>query len=124
MVRAIRGATTVLSNDKNEIWDATGELLEKIIKDNDLKQEDMVSMIFTLTPDLNDCFPAVRAREMGFTNVPLMCMSEIPVSGALEKCVRILLYVNSKKSLDEIHHVYLREAVRLRKDLVDKENKA
>ncbi|MDY3928171.1 MAG: chorismate mutase [Clostridia bacterium] len=117
MVRAIRGAITVDNNDKNEIFDATKILLNKMIEENDLVHEDLISMVFTLTPDLNACFPAARAREMGFTDVPLMCMSEIPVEGALEKCVRILINTNTDKSLKEINHVYLREAVKLRRDL-------
>lgn len=117
MVRSIRGAITVDKNDKAEILAAAKELLENIIAVNQLKPEDMVHIIFTLTPDLNAVFPAVAARQMGIVNVPLMCMSEIPVSGALEKCVRVLLTVNSDKKLDEIQHVYLREAVRLRPDL-------
>ena len=120
MVRAIRGATTVLHNEREEILSATGELLEQIIQRNHLKKEDMISMIFTLTPDLDAVFPAVAARRMGITNVPLMCMREIPVPGALPLCVRILLETNSEKSLDEIEHVYLREAVRLRPDLARK----
>lgn len=117
MVRAIRGAITVDNNDKNEIFDATKILLNKMIEENDLVHEDLISMVFTLTPDLNACFPAAMAREMGFTDVPLMCMSEIPVEGALEKCVRILINTNTDKSLKEINHVYLREAVKLRRDL-------
>lgn len=118
MVRSVRGAITVDENTREDILQATGELLDDIITKNDLKTEDMVNIIFTLTPDLNAVFPAVAAREAGIVNVPLMCMNEIPVPGALSKCVRILLTVNSDKSLDEIVHVYKREAVRLRPDLV------
>ena len=78
----------------------------------------MVSMIFTLTPDLDAVFPAKAARLMGITDVPLMCMSEIPVKGALEKCVRVLIYLNTDKKKEEINHVYLKGAVKLRPDLV------
>lgn len=120
MVRAIRGATTVLNNDKAEIWDASEEMLNEIMKKNSINQEDMISITFTLTSDLDACYPAVRAREMGFTNVPLMNMPELDVPGALEKCIRVIIYVNSDKALDEINHVYLREAVKLRRDLTDK----
>ena len=120
MVRAIRGAITVENNDREEILQAAGELLDDIIKANNLKTEDMVSMIFTLTPDLNAVFPAVAARLAGITNVPLMCMNEVPVPGALPKCVRLLITVNSDKSLDEICHIYKREAVKLRPDIVNK----
>ncbi|MCH5184629.1 MAG: chorismate mutase [Oscillospiraceae bacterium] len=117
MVRAIRGAVTVENNDKDEILDAVKTLLEKIISDNNAAKEDMVSIIFTLTPDLNAVFPARAARDLGFSDVPLMCMSEIPVDGALEKCIRVMLTLNTDKSLAEIKHVYLKGAVALRPDL-------
>ena len=91
---------------------------EAIIDENNLKIDDMISMLFSLTPDLDAAFPARAARNMGIVDVPLMCMSEIPIDGALEKCVRILLHVNSDKSLKEINHVYLGGAVVLRPDLV------
>ena len=118
MVRAIRGATTVLHNEREEILEATKEMLEVIFKRNHLVKEDLISMIFTLTPDLDAVFPAVAARQMGITNVPLMCMQEVPVPGALPMCVRVMIETNSEKSLDEIEHAYLRGAVRLRPDLV------
>ncbi len=79
MVRAIRGATTVLHNEREEILEATKEMLEVIFKRNHLVKEDLISMFFTLTPDLDAVFPAVAARQMGITNVPLMCMQEVPV---------------------------------------------
>lgn len=119
MVRAIRGATTVENNDKNEIWDASEEMLSEILEKNKINISDMISITFTLTPDLNACYPAVRVREMGITNVPLMNMCELPVPGALEKCVRVIVEVNSGKGLDEIKHVYLRGAKKLRPDLAD-----
>lgn len=118
MVRSIRGAITVESNTREEILAASAELLKKIIEENSLDTNAFVSIIFTLTPDLDAVFPAVAAREMGIVNVPLMCMSEIPVKNALPKCVRILLTTNSDKSLDEIKHIYLGDAVKLRPDLV------
>ena len=118
MVRAIRGATTVLNNEKTEIWDATEEMVKRIISDNELDINDLISITFTLTKDLDACYPAVRVREMGITNVPLMNMPELAVPGALEKCIRVIIETNSDKSLDEIKHVYLREAKRLRPDLI------
>ncbi len=117
-MRAIRGAITVENNNADEILAATKELMEEIFKLNPEATKDMVSMIFTLTPDLDAVFPARAARLMGITNVPLMCMSEIPVAGALEKCVRALIYVNTDLGLDDINHVYLKGAVALRPDLV------
>lgn len=118
MVRAVRGAITVERNDKEEILDAAKEMLKEIFDRNSILTEDMVCMIFTLTPDLNAVFPAVAARHMGITNVPLMCMSEIPVENALSKCIRVLVQFNTDKALDDIQHVYLRDAVKLRPDLV------
>lgn len=118
MVRAIRGAITVENNSADEILAATEKMLKTIIDENNLKIDDMISMLFSLTPDLDAVFPARAARNMGIVDVPLMCMSEIPIDGALEKCVRILLHVNSDKSLKEINHVYLGGAVVLRPDLV------
>ncbi len=118
MVRAFRGAITVNNNDAEEILSATGELYDKIVTANDLNKEDFVSIFFSLTPDLDKVFPARAVREKGVTNVPLMCMAEIPVEGALEKCVRILILSNSDKSNDEIKHIYMRDAVKLRPDLV------
>ena len=118
MVRAIRGAITVENNDRAEILNATDELLREIFSANEINREDLIQIIFTLTPDLNAVFPAVAAREMGITNVPLMCMSEIPVEGALKKCVSVLVEMNSDKKLDEITHVYMKGAKVLRPDLV------
>lgn len=118
MVRAVRGAITVENNDRAEILEATKELLEEILKANDIERDSLIQIIFTLTPDLNAVFPAVAAREMGITNVPLMCMSEIPVEGALKKCVRVLLQMNTGKGLDDIVHVYMKGAKALRPDLV------
>lgn len=118
MVRAIRGAITVQNNDAEEILQATKELLEAIIASNNINEEDVIDIIFTLTPDLNAVFPARAAREIGFTDIPLMCMSEIPVNGALEKCVRILLTLNTEKSRSEIRHIYLKDAKTLRPDLI------
>ncbi len=118
MVRAFRGAITVSNNNAEEILSATGELYDRIVEENDLDKEDFISIFFSLTPDLDKVFPARAVREKGITNVPLMCMAEIAVEGALEKCVRILILSNSSKSNDEIKHIYLRNAVKLRPDLV------
>lgn len=117
MVRAVRGAITVEKNDAYEILQNTKELLEEIVKANDLNLDDMVSVIFTVTQDLNAGFPAVAARQIGWTSIPLMCMKEIDVLGSLAKCVRVLLHFNTDKKLDEIKHVYLRGAKVLRPDL-------
>lgn len=120
MVRAFRGAITVSANDKDEILAKTAELYKEIVAKNSLNSEDFVCIFFSLTPDLDAVFPARAVRESGVTNVPLMCMAEIPVEGALEKCVRILILSNSEKNLDEITHIYMGDAVKLRPDLVNK----
>ncbi len=119
-VRGIRGATTAPENTKEAIKKATAELLTEVIKRNNIDTEDIVSIIFTKTPDLDKVFPASAARDIGLTNVPLLDMGEATVEGSLKMCIRILMHINTDKSLDEINHVYLKEAVRLRPDLVDK----
>lgn len=112
--RGIRGATTIERNDREEILSATTELLQLIIRQNDLQTEDIASAIFSLTEDLDAEFPAVAARTLGWTEVPLMCAREIPVPGSLGKCIRVLVHVNTTRSLSEIRHVYIRGAVSLR----------
>ncbi|HEU5380079.1 MAG TPA: chorismate mutase [Ktedonobacteraceae bacterium] len=112
--RGIRGATTVENNERAEILSATTELLQVMIARNDLQTEDIASAIFSLTEDLNAEFPAVAARALGWTEVPLMCTREIPVPGSLGKCIRVLLHVNTTRGLSEIQHVYMRGAAILR----------
>lgn len=112
--RGIRGATTVERNAREEILAATTELLQLMIRQNDLHGEDIASAIFSLTDDLDAEFPAVAARTLGWTEVPLMCAREIPVPGSLRMCIRVLLHVNTTRSASEIHHVYIRGAMNLR----------
>jgi len=112
--RGIRGATTVEQNDREEILTATRELLELLIAKNDLQKEDVASAIFSMTDDLDADFPALAARDLGWTEVALICMREIPVPNSLRKCIRILLHVNTERSAVEIQHVYIRGAVKLR----------
>lgn len=119
MVRAIRGATTA-ENTRESILDAAREMIEEIISKNDLKIEDLVCIMFSLTPDLNAVFPAVAVRELGICNVPLMDYAQPDVQNALKGCVRVMILTNSDKSLDDMHHVYLRGAKVLRPDLADK----
>jgi chorismate mutase len=116
-VRAVRGATTVENNDAIEILEATRELLNLIVEKNNITQDDAISIIFTVTDDLNATFPAIAARQIGWTSVALMCTNEINVPGSLEKCLRILIHINTEKRNDEIKHVYLRGAKVLRPDL-------
>ena len=118
-VRGIRGATTVAADEPEQVLSATGELLEAILESNDLADFDEIgSAIFTTTSDLNSTFPAEAARALGMHQVPLLCASEIPVPGSMPRCIRVLLHVNTSKPQCEIVHVYLRDAQRLRPDVM------
>lgn len=116
-VRALRGAITIDNNTKEDILEGTTLLLKEIIERNSLKTDDMISIIFTATSDLNAVFPAVAARELGITNVSLLDMQELSVPGSLPKCIRILLHFNTERNNNELKHVYLRGAAALRPDL-------
>lgn len=115
--RGVRGATTVEQNDREEILSATRQLLALMLRQNGIDSADVASAIFTTTPDVNAEFPALAARQLGLLDVPLLCGHEIAVPGSLPRCVRILLHWNTDKSQSEIHHVYIREATRLRPDI-------
>ena len=116
-MRAIRGAITVDGNLRDAILEATSELLLAITAANDLDAADVVSAIFTMTADLDAAFPAEAARQLGWSQVPLLCTREIPVPGSLPRCIRVLLHAEMDRPRDKVMHVYLREAVRLRPDL-------
>ncbi len=118
IVRAIRGATTTDDDTQAEIKNATIELLREVLSRNLLTAEDLISILFTATPDLVSDFPAVAAREIGLSGVPLMCAQEIPVDGAMVRCIRVLVhcYVPEHRA---IRHVYLRNARQLRLDLAE-----
>ena len=117
--RGIRGATTVPSDEPDLILEATRELLEAILRENEgMTPEDVGSAIFTVTEDLASTFPAQAARQMGWGLVPMMCAREIPVPGSLSRVIRVLVHWNTDVPQNEITHVYLREAVKLRPDLV------
>ncbi len=117
-VRAVRGATTVSADEPELIREAVTELLEAILNDNDIVPADVISAVFTATPDLVSEFPAHAARLYGWTDVPLLCAQELPVHGALTRCIRILLHAETRRQRSEIKHVYLRDAVLLRADLL------
>ena len=118
-IRGIRGATTVAADDPDLILEATRELLEAILDANQsMKPEEVGSALFTVTDDLASTFPAQAARQMGWGLVPMMCAREIPVPGSLQKVIRVLVHWNTDVQQNEITHVYLREAVKLRPDLV------
>src|SRR5687768_18591227 len=113
---ALRGATTVELNESAPILDATGELMHELLERNGLEAEDLVSCIFTLTEDLDAEFPAVAARNMGLSRVPLLCAREIPVPGALPRIIRVLIHCYAAPGIQP-EHVYLGEARALRLDL-------
>jgi len=120
VLRGIRGATTVDADTAEAILDATEELVREIVASNALQPEDVASALFTVTPDLRAEFPAAAARRMGWTMVPLLNFTEIGVPGRLQRCVRVLLHVNTERTQAEMVHVCLREAVSLRPDLVSR----
>lgn len=117
MVRAIRGATTVENNDAVEMLRETEKLLVEIIEKNKLIEDDVISIIFTVTNDLDATFPAIAARNLGWTSVALICTNEISVPGSLKNCIRILLHFNTDKRNNEVKHIYLNNAKVLRPDL-------
>lgn len=115
-LHAIRGAISVSEDSSEAIRAATAQLLGEILGRNGLTSDDLVSIIFTSTADLVADFPAVAAREMGLSMVPLLCTREIPVEGSLARCVRVLVHCYPPPGV-EIRHVYLSEARQLRTDL-------
>lgn len=121
--RGIRGATTVDVNQTQAILAATRALLERISAVNSLSPVDVASVIFTVTPDLDAVAPARAAREMGWRQVPLLCMPEMAVPGSLPMCIRVLIHWNTDCPQERIRHIYLNRARTLRPDLVSQEEK-
>src|ERR671923_1952674 len=118
-IRGIRGATTVIADEPDLILQATRELLEEVLAENEgMQPEDIASAIFTVTDDLFSTFPAQAARQMGWDLVPMLCGREIPVPGSLPRVIRVLVHWNTELTQSEIKHVYLHDAVKLRPDLV------
>ena len=117
-MRAVRGATTVDEDTVEQVNERVQELLAEVMTRNDLVEDDVISIIFTATPDVVSSFPATAARGMGFGAVPLLCAAEIPVPGSMPRCVRVLLHVYDRPApRDELRHVYLHGAQGLRDDL-------
>lgn len=118
-LRGIRGATTVERDEPELILAATEELLRAMLVQNDITEFEVIaSIFFTTTPDLVSTFPAEAARRLGMTIVPLMCNQEIPVPNRLPRAIRVMMQVNTPKSQAQMRHIYLREAVVLRPDLL------
>ena len=114
---AVRGATTIGDDTPGAVIEATQELLEKIFEENQIAHEEIVSIFFTVTPDIQSEFPAVGARNLGLNSVPLMCAQEISKIDALPRCIRVLINFYTELTRDALKPVYLREAVKLRPDL-------
>ena len=121
-VRGIRGAITVEQDTREEVVSATKQLLEEMVQRNGVEPDDIASILITTTEDVKSTFPAQAARLLdGWQYVPLMCAREIPVPGSLPSWIRVMMLVNTDKTAAEIHHVFLREAVKLRPDLVNRD---
>jgi chorismate mutase len=119
VVRALRGATTVDADTVEQITERVQELLGALMARNELREDDVISILFTATADVTSTFPATAARGIGFGSVPLLCAREIDVPGSTPRCVRALLHVHTTRQRGELHHVYLHGAHGLRDDLPD-----
>ena len=117
-VRGVRGAISVEADEADFVREAARELLQEILLRNRITNfDDVISAVFTTTEDLVSAFPAEAARAIGMSQVPLLCAREIPVTGSMPRCIRILLHINSELTPQQIEHVYLRDAQKLRPDL-------
>lgn len=116
-VRAIRGAVQVDADDRQAILDGTAELVTAVMNRNSLSTDDVISVIFTATPDLTAEFPALAARSLGFGEVPLLCGTEMKVPRSMPRVVRLMMHVETSKTKSEIQHVYLHGAAALRLDI-------
>jgi chorismate mutase len=116
-VRAVRGAVQISGNDRDDILAGTTELVTEVMSRNELSTDDVISVLFTATPDLTAEFPALAARKLGFQEVPLLCASEIDVPGAMPRVVRLMMHIETSKPRSALQHVYLRGAAALRLDI-------
>lgn len=116
-VRAIRGATQLDVDERAHLLSSVDELIRAILEQNQLGTDDLISMLFTATPDLHSEFPALAARQLGIGEVPLLCTQELDIDGAMPRVIRVMLHAETERSKAEIRHVYLRGAAALRRDL-------
>jgi chorismate mutase len=116
-VRAVRGAVQIGGNDRDDILAGTAELVTEVMGRNELSTDDVISVVFTATPDLNAEFPALAARKLGFQEVPLLCAAEINVPDAMPRVVRLMMHIETSKPRSAVQHVYLRGAAALRLDI-------
>lgn len=118
-VQAVRGATTARADDAAAITEATVQLLVEMLGRNDIEPGQLISVVFTATPDLTAEFPAAAARTMGISDVPLLCAQEMAVPGSLPRCIRVLMHVHTARERQDLRHVYLNDATELRTDLAE-----
>lgn len=116
-VRAIRGAVQLDVDEREHLLASVEELVRALLDANDLTRDDLISMVFTATPDIHSEFPALAARTLGIGDVPLLCMQEIDVRGAMERVIRLMVHADTPRNRAEIRHIYLRGAAALRRDL-------
>jgi chorismate mutase len=116
-VRAIRGAVQLEVDDREHLLTCVDELIREILGQNDLATDDLISMLFTATPDLHSEFPALAARQLGIGDVPLLCTQELDIDGAMPRVIRVMVHAETDRTKAEVRHVYLRGAAALRRDL-------
>jgi chorismate mutase len=116
-VRAVRGAVQVEGNERDSILEGTAELVTEVMGRNQLSTDQVISVLFTTTADLDAEFPALAARQLGFQEVPLLCCREIPVPGSMPRVVRLMMHVETDLARPQVQHVYLRGAAALRLDI-------
>lgn len=116
-MRALRGATTIDDDTKEQVTSRTQALVSAMLDRNDVSKDDLISIVFTATDDVHSMFPATAAREIGLGDVPLLCARELDIEGATPRCIRVLMHVMTNKARSELHHVYLEGARGLRDDL-------
>jgi len=116
-VRAIRGAIQLDRDDREHLLESVDELIREVLAQNELGTDELISMIFTATPDLHSEFPALAARQLGIGDVPLLCTQELDVTGAMPRVIRVMVHAEMDRPKAEVRHVYLRGAAALRRDL-------
>ena len=116
-VRAVRGATQLIEDTREQMLDRVAEMVSEVMTANHLGVDDFISVVFTATSDLTSEFPAYAARQLGFDDVPLLCARELEIEGSMPRVVRLLAHVESDLARNEVTHVYLHGAAALRRDL-------
>jgi chorismate mutase len=116
-VRALRGATTLDTDERDHLIARTQELIAAVFARNRLTEDDLISIVFTATDDVHSAYPAEAAREAGITHVPLLCARELEIDGGIARCIRILVHAYTDRGATDLRHVYLHEARQLRTDL-------